>query len=206
MPDQSNSEWLTLSAAARMLGVHPSTVRLWADKGLLPVHRTKGGHRRFKRRDIDIWLQSSLQQNSLNPEEMISVIMRNIRFRIIEADLEKEAWYAKLDDDARHIYRLSGKKLIEGLMVYLASDDDNLKTEAHALGYEYASRAHRYNLSLQEAIQAFLFFRNTLFNSIYRLFSESKASFTAQHHLLLQRTTNFTDQIQANLIDTYLQM
>ncbi len=40
-------EWLSLSDAARLLGVHPSTVRLWSDKGVLPTHRTSGGHRRY---------------------------------------------------------------------------------------------------------------------------------------------------------------
>ena len=42
-------EWLSLSDAAKLLGVHPSTVRLWSDKGALPVHKTQRGHRRYKR-------------------------------------------------------------------------------------------------------------------------------------------------------------
>ena len=44
-----NDEWLSLSDAAKLLGVHPSTVRLWSDKGVLPTHRTSGGHRRYRR-------------------------------------------------------------------------------------------------------------------------------------------------------------
>lgn len=34
-------EWLSLSDAAEVLGVHPSTVRLWSDKGVLPVHKLR---------------------------------------------------------------------------------------------------------------------------------------------------------------------
>ena len=30
-------EWLSLKGAAELLGVHPSTVRLWSDKGVLPT-------------------------------------------------------------------------------------------------------------------------------------------------------------------------
>ena len=41
--DDQQMEWLSLSDAAEYLGVHPSTVRAWADKGDLPVHRTAGG-------------------------------------------------------------------------------------------------------------------------------------------------------------------
>jgi excisionase family DNA binding protein len=31
-------DWLSLSEIATELGVHPSTVRNWADQGDLPVH------------------------------------------------------------------------------------------------------------------------------------------------------------------------
>ncbi len=34
-------KWLSLKDAADLLGVHPSTVRLWSNKGLLPVHLTQ---------------------------------------------------------------------------------------------------------------------------------------------------------------------
>jgi excisionase family DNA binding protein len=51
-------EWLSLSDAAQFLGVHPSTVRSWSNQGALPVHRTQGGHRRYLRSEMELWLQS----------------------------------------------------------------------------------------------------------------------------------------------------
>ena len=44
---QTGEEWLSLREAAEMLGMHPATVRLWADRNELPSRRTNGGHRRF---------------------------------------------------------------------------------------------------------------------------------------------------------------
>ena len=52
-------EWLSLSDAAKVLGVHPSTVRFWSDKGVLPTHKTQGGHRRYKQAEISLWAQSN---------------------------------------------------------------------------------------------------------------------------------------------------
>lgn len=52
-------EYLRLSEAAAALGVHPDTLRRWADKGRVPVTRTPGGERRFARADVEAVYQGS---------------------------------------------------------------------------------------------------------------------------------------------------
>lgn len=43
---------LRLGEGAEILGVHPETLRRWADSGKVPSVRTPGGERRFRREDI----------------------------------------------------------------------------------------------------------------------------------------------------------
>lgn len=43
---------LTVSQAAYVLGVHPNTLRRWADGGKIPVTRLPSGHRRWTREQI----------------------------------------------------------------------------------------------------------------------------------------------------------
>jgi len=47
---------LTVSAAARLLGVSSSSLRAWAAAGRVPHVRTPGGHRRFDRSELEQWL------------------------------------------------------------------------------------------------------------------------------------------------------
>jgi excisionase family DNA binding protein len=47
------ADWLTIGEAAKYLGVAQSTVRSWADSGRLETFKTPGGHRRFRREDLD---------------------------------------------------------------------------------------------------------------------------------------------------------
>jgi len=51
------TRYLTVSEAARRLGVHPKTVRTYADMGALPFMRLPGGHRRFREEDLDEFLR-----------------------------------------------------------------------------------------------------------------------------------------------------
>src|SRR6266581_5088058 len=53
------SDWLTLGQAAKFLGVAQSTIRKWSDVGRVPAFYTPGGHRRYKRGDLDAFLERS---------------------------------------------------------------------------------------------------------------------------------------------------
>src|SRR4029078_12419921 len=52
-------EWLTLGQAARFLGVAQSTIRKWSQWGRVPAFYTPGGHRRFRRGDLESFLARS---------------------------------------------------------------------------------------------------------------------------------------------------
>jgi excisionase family DNA binding protein len=52
-------EWLTLGKAAHFLGVAQSTLRKWSDLGRVPAFYTPGGHRRFRRADLEAFLTRS---------------------------------------------------------------------------------------------------------------------------------------------------
>jgi excisionase family DNA binding protein len=54
-------DWLTLGQAATYLGVAQSTLRKWTDSGRVPAFKTPGGHRRYRRRDLDSFLERSGQ-------------------------------------------------------------------------------------------------------------------------------------------------
>lgn len=45
--------WLSLGAAARLVGVDPDTLRRWADGGQIEAFTTPGGHRRFSRASLE---------------------------------------------------------------------------------------------------------------------------------------------------------
>ena len=195
-------EWLSLSDAANLLGVHPSTVRLWSDKGKIPTHKTQGGHRRYKRAEIILWAETNQKSRDIEPEGMMNEVVRNVRMQISEGRLQAESWYQKLDEDARAQYRMSGRSLFHGLMNYVATNGQDASSEAYAIGYEYASRAHRYSLNYVDAAKAFLFFRSTLIESVIKVYSEANVP-SRQTAEIFQKIHVFTDEILISLLQTF---
>jgi excisionase family DNA binding protein len=198
-----SGEWLNLSEVSTLLGVHPSTVRNWSDLGHLPVHRTRGGHRRFKRSEVELWMQS---QRPGAPDEghlVVQNALRNTRMQISEGRLQSQAWYLKLDEDARAQYRSSGRNLLQGLLGYLSSDGEVAEAEARSLGYEYASRGRRCGLSAAEATLAFLFFRNVLLESMLGVYEAAAVQSPNAWSNMFRKINAFTDQIQITLLETY---
>jgi excisionase family DNA binding protein len=50
---QNRDSYVLPGEAARRLHVSPKTINRWANEGLLPCVITLGGHRRFRRHDVD---------------------------------------------------------------------------------------------------------------------------------------------------------
>ncbi|MBI2684323.1 MAG: MerR family DNA-binding transcriptional regulator [Actinobacteria bacterium] len=53
---RNDGPWVSISAAARALGISTSTLRVWASEGRVPHVRTAGGHRRFNPEGLRDWL------------------------------------------------------------------------------------------------------------------------------------------------------
>jgi excisionase family DNA binding protein len=61
--------WLTVSQAAKHLGVAERTLRRWADDGRLPTYSTPGGHRRFRVADVEAFLEGARVSSQDEPRK-----------------------------------------------------------------------------------------------------------------------------------------
>jgi excisionase family DNA binding protein len=87
----TDPDWLTLGQAAKYLGVAQSTIRKWSDQGLLPAFYTPGGHRRFRRRDLDDFLARSGPAG--RPGPLVLIVDDDAGLRgYVRASLEAEGY------------------------------------------------------------------------------------------------------------------
>ncbi len=90
----SEPDWLTLGQAAKFLGVAQSTIRKWSDGGRVPAFYTPGGHRRYRRRDLETFLDRSGPGRGSGP--LVLVVDDDPRLReFIRINLELEGYVVR---------------------------------------------------------------------------------------------------------------
>ncbi len=172
MPISSGEEWLSLREAAEMLGMHPATVRLWADRNTLPSRRTSGGHRRFLRADIEARLhQETERKPSPAAQLLVQSVLGRVRFAFTDGTLNTFLWYTHFNDTARDAYRNLGRRMLELLLRALAgaTSEEELRIEAIRLGFEYGSITRASRVSLADSVRAFLYFRSLVDESLLQM-------------------------------------
>ncbi len=196
-------DWLSLSDVSKLLGVHPSTVRNWSDDGILPVHRTKGGHRRFLRSEVELWMQSQRVDVSADVDNVIQNALRGVRVQIDIEHLEKETWYQKLDTATREQYRSSWRTLLHGLVKSIADDEIAETIEAETLGYEYAFRGWHHGLTYLEVAHALLYFKKILMDAVFSVYEAAAVRSPLAWSRTFQKVNNYFDEILVALLETY---
>ncbi|HJT58222.1 MAG TPA: helix-turn-helix domain-containing protein [Ktedonobacteraceae bacterium] len=169
---QTEDEWLSLRQAAELLGMHPATIRLWADRNELPSRRTSGGHRRFRRSDIEARLQQEVERKPHPAAQLlVQSILGRVRFAFTDGTLNTLPWYSHFDDAAREAYRVLGRRVLDLLLNALTgtTSSEELRSQAVQLGIEYGSITRNSRVPVADAVRAFLYFRSLVDESVLQL-------------------------------------
>ena len=164
----SGRQWLSLGKAAKLVGVNQITLRLWADKGLVRVFKTAGGHRRFAQEDLLHLLHeqgSPAQQGDL-ADRAVQGFRRHLRSRKV-APLKRNA----IDEDSRNHLRVLGRRLAEVAIRYHGErrKRPELLEEARFIGRDYAIENQKLGHTLAEAVEFFLSHRNKFVETVQGL-------------------------------------
>src|SRR5437588_7433416 len=139
---ETGEEWLSLREVADLLGMHPATVRLWADRNELPSRRTSGGHRRFRRADIEARLHQEAERKPHPAAQLlVQSVLGRVRFAFTDGTLDALPWYQHFNEAARDAYRSLGRRVLELLLRALTNSElsEELRQEAIQLGMEYGA-------------------------------------------------------------------
>lgn len=200
----SDPGWVTLTEACRLLGVSPSTVRRWADSGMIRTFVTPGGHRRFSRAGLDALLPDrpgahpSLAALGETPGRMA----RGYR-RASLAGGAQLPWVAELDDERRERFRHHGRVIIASLIAMLDTHDERERArhlaEAESACTEYGRVAAREGIAASMTAALFLRYRRPFLEELGALARRRELAASACSSLIGDATAALDDLLLATL-------
>ncbi len=200
---RAEPEWLGLGEASRILGVNESTLRRWADAGLVQTFRTPGGHRRFAaaglRRIIDAAGEDLVDRPAFDGDAV-----GRIRARLLEADAAQRGWLDGISADGRSQLARLGRQTV-GLVERYLSDDagrDALEEQGGALGRRYAVVLQGEGVRLTDAVAAFAYFRRGMDEAV-RAYAVNRRLSPDATAGLWERVAVLEDQLLVGLTSAY---
>jgi hypothetical protein len=127
---------------------------------------------------------------------MENVIGRT-RLEVAEGRLEDQAWYRRLTETQREAYREESHRLVQQVGELIGAETSE---EPRQIGHEYAKISLDAGMTLVEAVEAFLFFRGFLMESIYNLQEAQSGPAWTQFQ---RQAANFIDAVLVSIVETY---
>lgn len=199
-----NVKWLSLQEASQMLGVHPSTLRQWADTSKIRTVRTPGGHRRFAESDV----RALLEPEPLQPAGVQLLVHSALGRTCLEVSggkLSEQSWYQHFDETDKAEHRELGRRLLSMVAQYLTEPNDRqaILEEAQSLGRLYGERSLVSELSLTEAVRAFLYFYGFLTDGIIHMSEMVGQNVNIDLISTYQQINVFIDEVMLAMLAVY---
>ena len=197
-------KWLSLQDASRMLGVHPSTLRQWADAGKIHTVRTPGGHRRFAESDV----RSLLEPEPLEPsgiQLLVQSALGRARLEVGAGKLNEQDWYKHFDQTDKAEHRELGRQLLTLVLKYLTQPADRqaILEEARTLGRAFGQRSIVSKLSVTESVSAFLFFQDYLMDGVRQMAITMGPNVNIDLVTAYQQIGQFTNEVLLAMLQVY---
>lgn len=104
-----------ISVAAELAGVHPQTLRMYEQKGLVSPQRTSGNTRMYSQADIDqLELINELTSEGINLAGVIRIL--DLQGRLEERDNELDDLHRKVRRLADRVHELETRESVTALV------------------------------------------------------------------------------------------
>lgn len=198
---------MSLGEAARVLGVAPTTLRRWADDGVVRSFVTPGGHRRFVRSSIDALVPAdrrdrpSLERLGETPEHMARAYRRSMA-----RPTGDPAWLRGMQGADRDPLREHGRGLSAALLGYLDAgtqpEREARLADASEAAAHYGTLAQARGATIHETVAAYLRFSRPFVAELATLARRRNLD-TAEATELLETTLAALDTLLLATIDAH---
>ena len=115
MVNDRNRPLYMISVAAELAGVHPQTLRIYEQKGLVSPQRTSGNTRMYSQADLDrLQLINELTSEGINLAGVIRIL--DLKGRLDERDDEIDSLHKRVRRLADRVHELETRESVNSLV------------------------------------------------------------------------------------------
>ena len=113
--EDKNRPLYMISVAAELAGVHPQTLRIYEQKGLVSPQRTRGNTRMYSQADIErLQLINELTDEGINLAGVIRIL--DLKGRLDDRDEEIDALHRRVRRLADRVHELETRASVNSLV------------------------------------------------------------------------------------------
>jgi len=197
-------DWVGLGEAAHYLGIHPVTLRRWADAGDINYMLTAGRHRRFSITELKRFADERLHLMPLPHTGQLWAESATAHTQEMIQTQRQSVWMRAYSDGDRQQSRELGRRLMAIVLQYISSDENSeiLIGEARAIGEQYAHSAIQHGLAMADVMEATMSFRDAMFEAAI-LIPEVAHTASKSNARLLKRINTLLNAVQLAVANVY---
>lgn len=201
----AEERWLTISQAAKLLGVHTATLRRWADQGKVQFKLTAGGHRRFASTVLEAFASGRRKLRVVGglEQQWADHALEQTR-RELALTARSPDWRIELSVHDREAFRRLSRRMMGLLMQYISLGEGGrgLLQEGESIGRVYANHALRLGIGLPEVLSALFFFRDNMIDSALEIPIMAELRPEANQRIV-RRMNDLLNTVQLAIVNAY---
>lgn len=195
---------LTIGQACKLLGVSEATLRNWTDEGKIKAFVTPGGHRRYVESELRSFIAA--QSRVFTNKDMLAQMGSEPLHKIQQARerMAETHWYGGLSDESKARLRGLGGAVYGLAVEYLTDKKGREETmrSAREVGRQFGEYLADINVSLTDAIEAFILHRSPLIQVASDIVKR-EGVLRGQAADAVPLVTQITDEFLLSLVEAY---
>ncbi len=198
---------LSIGDASQSLGVSEATLRQWTDEGKIKAFVTPGGHRRYSRAELKKFIGA--HSRMLGVKDLVVEIeeTKPLHREIArDSDATTSSWYDRLSRESRLHLSEIGRDLLNIIVKYITEPsrrEANLKV-ARNIGSDYGETLARLELTLTEAVGAYVTHRDPITQATTQIMNKKEA-FTGRVVEAIPLIAKVMDEVLVSLVAAHQQ-
>ena len=159
----------SISEASQLLGVSEGSLRQWTNEGMINAFITPGGHRRYNKADLNIFMKT--HPRILGLKDLVVELKETAQEHRDIGQTSIKGSHNKINQEAQDHLANLGRQMLNLIIKYITEPNNREETIklVRNVGRDHGELLFKMGLSLNDSVEAFILHRDPIMNAVTHL-------------------------------------